>query len=472
MAGHGKAGVARQGPARRGTAWQGRRGSARLGAAGHGKAWLGRRGEAWSGQARHGKARQAGHGAAGEAWQGLAGRGEARRGKAGGARHGSARPGGAWQGRRGSARLARQGLARHGWARRGMARQGRQTYHITKGTSMRGRPKHIAIDKIRLDGDTQVRAAINEATVDQYAHAIEVGDQLPPVVVFHDGSDYWLADGFHRWHAHRKLDHDVIACQVISGSCADASWHAIGANRANGLQLSNADKRKAIGMALKLRPKATSREIARMVGCSHNTVESQRLEMGSVGQIDQLNRRVGADGKSYPAHRDPPPDVPSDDPPPTIPSDDTPPDVTGDETTRPTAPAPPQNATRANVAKPGANEPPAGPDASILDGAGQPVTDDRLAEVFRRREELAAIGREISAVKRWVLAAIDGGDPLYAGIHRQTVETDLDNARREIERSAPHAICAYCGGSGESCSACKGRGWLDIEAHRAAGGDK
>ena len=86
---------------------------------------------------------------------------------------------------------------------------------------------------------------------------------------------------------------------------------AIGANRANGLQLSAADKRKAIGMAVKLKPEASSRDIARQIGCSDKTVESQRQEMVARAEIPHLERRAGTDGKSYPAHLDPPPAIPS-----------------------------------------------------------------------------------------------------------------------------------------------------------------
>lgn len=311
-----------------------------------------------------------------------------------------------------------------------------------------GRPKKLELDAIRIDGGTQIRAAIDEHAVADYADAIKAGDKLPAAVVYHDGAEHWLADGFHRYWAYRKVGLETMSCQVKQGTKTDALLRALGANREHGLRLSTADKRKAIGMALAARPNLSSRQVARLIGCSHHTVESERGKLKSGGQSAHLNKRVGGDGKQYPAHRDPPPAVPPDD------VSDGPPD---------TSVAQPRRNTDAPPATDG--PPDTGTDAAVMDGRGEPVTDDRLAEVFRRRGELARVGREISAIKSKVLKAIDG-DPLYAAVHRQTVSTALDDARRAITRhGTPHAICHYCGGAG--CDGCKGRGWLDIETYKA-----
>ena len=66
----------------------------------------------------------------------------------------------------------------------------------------------IALDAIRLDGGTQPRARINEKVVAAYAAAMKAGAQFPPVTVFLDGADRWLADGFHRIHAARRAGLD------------------------------------------------------------------------------------------------------------------------------------------------------------------------------------------------------------------------------------------------------------------------
>lgn len=106
--------------------------------------------------------------------------------------------------------------------------------------------QNIKLAQIRTDGGTQPRAALNEATVGEYAEAITEGAKLPPVVVYHDGCDHWLADGFHRYFAHKKIDALDINAEVHQGTQRDAVLHSVGANSAHGLRRTNDDKRKAV----------------------------------------------------------------------------------------------------------------------------------------------------------------------------------------------------------------------------------
>ena len=59
-------------------------------------------------------------------------------------------------------------------------------------------------------------------TVTDYAEALTAGAIFPPVVVFSDGSAFWLADGFHRLKAHREAGLAEIACEVRDGTQRDA----------------------------------------------------------------------------------------------------------------------------------------------------------------------------------------------------------------------------------------------------------
>lgn len=101
-------------------------------------------------------------------------------------------------------------------------------------------------DSIRIDGGTQMRAELSEATVAEYAERMADGEPFPPVVAFFDGSTYWLADGFHRYHASRKASKTHVECDVRKGTRRDAVLFAAGANWSHGLRRSNADKRKAV----------------------------------------------------------------------------------------------------------------------------------------------------------------------------------------------------------------------------------
>ena len=106
--------------------------------------------------------------------------------------------------------------------------------------------KTLNILVIRIDGGTQPRASINLDAVNEYAEAITSGASLPPPTVFHDGADYWLADGFHRYHANKKIGAVSLECEVIEGTQRDAILHSLSANQTHGLRRTNEDKKKAV----------------------------------------------------------------------------------------------------------------------------------------------------------------------------------------------------------------------------------
>jgi len=106
--------------------------------------------------------------------------------------------------------------------------------------------KAINLSAIVIDKGTQAREEISEEAVADYAEAMSAGDQFPPVTVFHDGVDYYLADGFHRLHAAKRLGRASIQANVEQGTLRDAILFSLGANNNHGLRRSNADKRKCV----------------------------------------------------------------------------------------------------------------------------------------------------------------------------------------------------------------------------------
>lgn len=109
----------------------------------------------------------------------------------------------------------------------------------------------LSMDFIRIDGGTQPRDSISEETVADYAEKMLADEQFPPVTVFHDGVDHWLADGFHRFHAARKIGMANLLAEIRTGTKRDAILHSVGANTAHGLRRSNADKKRAVETLLK-----------------------------------------------------------------------------------------------------------------------------------------------------------------------------------------------------------------------------
>lgn len=111
------------------------------------------------------------------------------------------------------------------------------------------------IDSIPLHGvcihaDTQSRVAMNEATIADYTEAIIGGADLPPVVTFFDGAVFWLADGFHRYFAHKAAGTLEIKSELHDGTLRDAVLYSVGANASHGLRRTNEDKRRAVMMLL------------------------------------------------------------------------------------------------------------------------------------------------------------------------------------------------------------------------------
>jgi len=161
--------------------------------------------------------------------------------------------------------------------------------------------RNLPLDALVLDEAIQPREHLDEATVEEYAAAMAAGDRFPPIAVFTtDFQTYIVGDGFHRVPAARKAGHKHIAAEIHSGDREDAAWHAAGSNRSHGLRRTNADKARAVRMALML-PGAASvsdRAIAKHVGVDHETVAKYRAELESTGGIPQSTIRTGADGRT------------------------------------------------------------------------------------------------------------------------------------------------------------------------------
>ncbi len=153
----------------------------------------------------------------------------------------------------------------------------------------------LPLEAIRTDGGTQPRAEIDHDLVLEYAGALEGGAAFPPVVVYYDGSDRWLADGFHRHAAHRLAGRKTIDAEVQSGTKRDAILFSFGANDAHGKRRSNDDKRRAVEGMLSDPEWArwADREIARQCRVSHTYVAKLRAASGNDAS-ERLVTRAGA----------------------------------------------------------------------------------------------------------------------------------------------------------------------------------
>ncbi|WP_422927033.1 ParB N-terminal domain-containing protein [Singulisphaera sp. PoT] len=179
------------------------------------------------------------------------------------------------------------------------------TLAIPRATSL-GRAKLIdlELERIRTDGGTQQRVGgLDEDVLEGYANAIMDGIELPPVVVFQDGEDYWLADGFYRTEAARRAGAKAITCHVHEGSRRDAVLFSCGANSSHGLRRTNRDKRRAIETLLRDDEwvEWSDNEIARRCGVDRSTVSTVRRDLESSCEIRKMDgpRTVSRNGSTY-----------------------------------------------------------------------------------------------------------------------------------------------------------------------------
>jgi len=303
-----------------------------------------------------------------------------------------------------------------------------------------GRPRKVMVEHIEYDSQNQARERLDQETVAEYAQAMEDGADLPPIVCYHDGSTYWLADGFHRYHAARKRGEKLLDAQVIKGSRDDARWHAAGANTAHGLKRNERDKQRAVRLAIELRPTMSDRAIAEHCGVSHPFVGKVRsgIAVGGNGYHLPAQPRVGLDGKTYPARR---------------------PEPRAQATESPAEPSDPWEDSE------GEDEPAAAPAKAAaapakparVDGKGRTIPESIADAFIDQRADVNEWLADFRAISERLLAQRKRRG--YASIAWPEIEAALLRVANAVRAEAlPYAVCPYC--SGDGCDACKGNGWL------------
>lgn len=133
----------------------------------------------------------------------------------------------------------------------------------------------LPIDKLRLDGGTQARLGVDQDTVDTYAEVLEkeAGEwPFGEVDVFHDGSEYFVADGFHRTLAAGRVKRGSVPCRIHQGTAKDAKIFGMTANDMHGLRMSREDKRYCAEWLLDNVTNMTQMQIAETAGVNEKTV--------------------------------------------------------------------------------------------------------------------------------------------------------------------------------------------------------
>jgi len=159
----------------------------------------------------------------------------------------------------------------------------------------------LNIKLIRMDCGTQSRDANDQEHIDFLAEQLQNGETLPPITVVHDGLEYYLADGFHRVHAHIKLGKASIKCEVVTGTLRHAIDLSGMANKTHGLNRSHATKRKQVLIYLEdfEWSELSDRQIAKKVGVSHPFVANLRAELSGKKEAPKKKENPKAPKKTF-----------------------------------------------------------------------------------------------------------------------------------------------------------------------------
>ena len=157
----------------------------------------------------------------------------------------------------------------------------------------------LKLKDIRIDGQTQSREYISEDVVKEYAELLLEDIEFPPIEVFFDGANYYLADGFHRFFANKKAGFLDVEANVHEGTRRDAVLFSVGANAVHGLRRTNEDKRKAILTLLNDIEwgEWSDSEIARQCCVSHVTVGRVRKTAGLAKTEQKYVNKHGQEAK-------------------------------------------------------------------------------------------------------------------------------------------------------------------------------
>ena len=155
-------------------------------------------------------------------------------------------------------------------------------------------PKSLSVDVINITGGTQSRLKIKEDYVEEIYEKMKDGVDYDAVTIFFDGKEYWLADGFHRYHATRKLGRASIKCKITNGLLRDAILYSKVANNLHGLPPTLQDKiNNAIEMIGDVEWGGWSnREIGRICDVSHVTIAKLRI-----GKVPEKVKFLDKDGE-------------------------------------------------------------------------------------------------------------------------------------------------------------------------------
>lgn len=294
--------------------------------------------------------------------------------------------------------------------------------------------KPLPIGLISAGEETQMRYATRSETVDEYAELFTDDVAWPfdsRIVVFQDGDNHWLADGFHRLKAADKAGRTSVHCEVHNGTLEDAQDYALAANSTHGLQRTNEDKRKAVLAALDMDRWASKSNcaIADHVGVSESLV--RKLRKASENSF-KTNVQSSATVEGSQESTQPP----------------------NTKKTKTSSTAQPEEEYEDY-------EPEEPEDLPEIVTGDETAWAQNISEVAKLKRLVESVIRDIKAAP-----SVDGFEMVDK--FRNSIVRDLNNAKTTIGGCIPHSVCPYCLSVDSGCNVCNSTGWVNRDIFNQA----
>lgn len=152
----------------------------------------------------------------------------------------------------------------------------------------------ILLESIRLDGGTQPRKELDDSLVQHYTEQLLEDKHFPGVDLYFDGKFFWLSDGFHRLHAHKRAGYTYIDSNIYNGTKREAFIASLKANATHGKARSADERRYVVQLALEdiELGEMSDGQIAEACDVSKMTVGRVRKALG----LEKAST-IGKDGK-------------------------------------------------------------------------------------------------------------------------------------------------------------------------------
>ncbi len=126
---------------------------------------------------------------------------------------------------------------------------------------------------------------------------LESGEIRDPIKVYVNKSgSYLILCGYNRWQIAQELGWANVPIEVLNMSPTERQ-ELVWKDNLNRRHLTREQKQRLVDYFLKSDPVQSDRIIAKKSGSDHKTVGTVRTKLESTGEIPQLKKRKGADGK-------------------------------------------------------------------------------------------------------------------------------------------------------------------------------